>query len=263
MSDLYLKRKRLPDSSSDEEDDFAWKVPCTILEQQQHSNNLNKEFNDCYHGDETNDETDDEIVTFAKRRHHEQQQPSNNLETKHTYFCDNDVATYDDGDDNLFDLAQQQHSSSPDPKLSDYDDDKTDNEEFDFKQWKRETTAQIRRLNPKYNDCFDSDEINDKTDDENCEFAQQQHTSSESSDSYDDDETNDEECDLEKQQEHENKKPALKLIDYEVAETDDEEFDFQQWKREQVAKIKRMEAMTLPEEIKMLEQTDEAKPTIR
>ena len=77
MSDLYLKR--LPDSNSDEEDDFAWKVPCTILEQQQHSNNLNKELNDCYHGDETNDETDDEIVTFAERRHHEQQQSSNNL----------------------------------------------------------------------------------------------------------------------------------------------------------------------------------------
>ena len=66
MSYLYLKCKHSPDSSSDEEDDSAWKVPCTILEQQQHSNNLNTEFNDCYDHDETNDATDDEIVTFAK-----------------------------------------------------------------------------------------------------------------------------------------------------------------------------------------------------
>lgn len=242
MSYLNLKRKRLPDSISDEEDYSAWKVPCMIPEQQQHSNNPNTEFNDCYDDDETNDETDDEIVTFAERRQHQQQQPSNNLEPKQSYFCDKDVATYDDRDHNLFDFAQQQHSSSPDPKLSAYDSDETDDEEFDFKQWKSETTAQIRRLNPKYNDCYGSDETNDKTDDENCEFAQQQHTSSESSDSYDDDETNDEGSDLEQQQEHARKNPALKLSDCKVAETDDEEFDFQKWKREQVAKIKRMEA---------------------
>lgn len=67
MSYLNLKRKRLPGSILDEENYSAWKVPCMISEQQQHSNNPNTEFNDCYDNDETNDETDDENNSYIRR----------------------------------------------------------------------------------------------------------------------------------------------------------------------------------------------------